>query len=91
MDVVRSERGPGRPTMSVREAALLIGVSDDTVRLWVDRAEVDGTPVAVRERDALGRPVPGTHRRPYVDAVEEWARRRAGEVGQSAGGGPAGG
>jgi transposase-like protein len=66
--------------MSIMAAAERIGVHPDTVRVWVDEHEGPGRePVAARERDSDGRPIPGRHRRPYVDAVEEWERRRAGE------------
>lgn len=62
--------------MSIAEAAAEVGVSQDTVRRWVDDAEAAGRPVAERERDEQGRAIPGRHRRPYRDAVEAWARRR---------------
>lgn len=66
------------------EAAQRVGLSIDTVQRWVDANEPSAEhpkrrPVAERERDGAGRPVPGRRRRPYRDAVEEWARQRAGQ------------
>ena len=74
----------GRPTMSMAEAAKVVGLSQETVRRWVDDAETRGEPVAERERDEQGQVVQGSWRRPYRDEVVAWARRRrpaaAGEV-----------
>ncbi|GLY08334.1 helix-turn-helix domain-containing protein [Actinoplanes sp. NBRC 101535] len=69
-----------RPTMSVKRAAELLGVHPETVRRWIDDADAAGASVAVRNRDEHGKPVKGRHRRPYADAVQEWARRRSGEA-----------
>ncbi|MEU7591189.1 helix-turn-helix domain-containing protein [Micromonospora sp. NPDC049230] len=64
--------------MSISEAAATVGVSVETVRRWIDKADKDGEPVAARERDEHGRAIPGTWRKPYRDAVEAWAQRREG-------------
>lgn len=73
-----------RATMSIAEAAAEVGVSQDTVRRWVDDAETAGRPVAERERDEHGRAVPGSWRRPYRSEVEAWKRRRRGPAAGSA-------
>lgn len=69
--------------MSMKEAAALVGVSQDTVRRWIDEADAAGRPVADRERDEHGQAVAGRHRRPYRDEVEAWARRRRPPVAAS--------
>lgn len=81
--------------MSTSEAAALVGVNAETVRRWIDAADKAGRPVATRDRDPVTmRPIPGRHRRPYVDEVERWRALRAGEWDeqgdQDAGGGPVG-
>lgn len=68
-----------RETMSMEEAAARVGLDPMTVRRWFDDHEREGTRVGECERDALGVRVPGSHRRPYRAAVEEWRRRRRGE------------
>lgn len=65
-----------RSTMSMAEAAELVGVSQDTVRRYVDDAEAAGRPVAERDRDEHGRARQGSWRRPYRDEMEGWRRRR---------------
>lgn len=65
-------------TMSMVAAAARVGVDEQTVRRWFDEASAAGEPVGERERDALGVLVPGSHRRPYRRAVEDWRRRRKG-------------
>lgn len=72
-------------TMSMTEAAAEIGVSLDKVRRWIDDAETAGRPVAERERDERGRPVPRSWRRPYRRAVAEWKARRRGQAGDVGG------
>ncbi|KUI37115.1 molybdopterin-binding protein [Mycobacterium sp. GA-2829] len=56
------------PSIRVRQAAELLGVSDDTVRRWIDDGSLTATP------DASGRKV--------VDgaALAEFARRHAGSA-----------
>lgn len=66
--------------MPIAEAAKLLGVSQDTVRRWIDANEPsaehpDRVPVAERARQAGG-PVAGAWRRPFRDAVLAEARRR---------------
>lgn len=68
-----------RETMSMEDAAKVIGRSVDTVRRWIDENERAGRPVAERDRDREGRVVAGSWRRPYADEVERWRARRAGE------------
>lgn len=76
-----------RPTMSMEEAAELVGLHIDTVRAWIDAHEAPGQePVAARNRDDQGRARPGSWRRPYRDAVQAWARQRAGGGAGSPGG-----
>lgn len=94
MDEITRDEPAGRPTMSVGDAARLAGVSEDTVRRWIDAMDLAGMPVAERERGEDGQPVSGRHRKPYVDAVEAWIRRRRGgrpAEGLGAGGGSVGG
>ena len=67
-----------RQTMSMNDAAARVGISVLTVQRWFDAAEQAGSPVGECDRDARGMKIPGSHRRPYVDAVEEWRRRRKG-------------
>lgn len=76
--------------MSTDEAARFLGISTASVRRWIDAAEKEGTPVARRDRNADGQPIKGRHRRPFVDAVEDFRRRRSGEQagGSGVGGGP---
>lgn len=81
-----SDEGRGRPTMTMAEAAELVGVSMDTVRRWVDDAEAAGRPVAERERDERGLVRAGSWRRPYRAEVEAWRRRRRGLVAGAADG-----
>lgn len=69
-----------RPTMSMTEAAELVGVSVDSVRRYIDEQEASGVPVAERDRDERGRPREGSWRRPYVDAMRAWRDRRRGLV-----------
>jgi predicted ArsR family transcriptional regulator len=67
--------------MSMAAAAELVGVCVETVRRHIDDMEERGTPVALRDRDErTGKPVPGSWRRPYRDAMEAWRDRRAGPV-----------
>ncbi len=75
------DRRPGRATMSTTEAAERLGLTPQTVRRWIDAMDEAGTPVARRDRDAAGHPIPGRHRRPYVDEVEAYVRRREVELG----------
>lgn len=61
--------------MPVKDAAALLGVSEDTVRRWIDANEPDAehpdrVPVAAGGREA------GQWRRPFRDAVLAEARRR---------------
>lgn len=77
--------------MPVKDAAALMGVSEDTVRRWIDANEPDAehpdrVPVAERTRGSAG-PVAGSWRRPFRDAVLAEARRRGRPV--PGGGGPA--
>lgn len=72
--------------MSMAEAAALVGVSQDTVRRYVDEQEAAGTPVAERDRDERGRPKPLSWRRPYLSAMQAWKDRRAGLVPETADG-----
>jgi transposase len=74
----------GRQTMSMAKAAEMLGVSVDMVRRYIDRQEGAGIPVAERERDESGRPVPGSWRRPYLEAMREWQDRRRGADTQQA-------
>lgn len=84
---METDEGRAWPTMTMAEAAEVVGVSIDSVRRWIDEAEAGGRPVAERERDEQGRPVPGSWRRPYRDAVEAWKRRRQGQsAGEAAAG-----
>lgn len=74
--------GPPRATMSMREAAAYVGVSMDSVRKWIDSYEPPnaGPPVAACERDSEGRRIGLSWRRPFVDAVHDWARSREGRT-----------
>lgn len=66
-------------TMSMEDAATRVGVDEQSVRRWFDAADRAGQPVGERDRDALGQPVPGSHRRPYRRCVEDWRSRRKGQ------------
>ena len=86
MDEVRAGGEPisggDDATMPMGEAAALLKISEQSVRRWIDDNEPtddypDRVPVADRERDARGRAVEGSWRRPYRSAVmRERARRR---------------
>ena len=80
-------RGAVRPTMTVGEAAEYLGLHPESVRRWIDEAEKAGNPVAERERDANGKPVPRRHRYPFVDAVVAYKRLRGGKTSEGLAGG----
>lgn len=87
VDEGSAQVGEGRrQVMGIRAAARLMGVSEDTVRRWIDanepsRDHPDRVPVAERARKGGG-PIAGRWRRPFRDAVEEEAaRRRGGQAG----------
>lgn len=67
--------------MEIAEAAALLGISEQSVRRWIDANEPDAdspdrVPVAERVRGEDGQPVSGRWRRPFRDAVVAEARRR---------------
>jgi transposase len=69
-----------RPVMGIAQAAARLGISEQSVRRWIDDNEPDAehpdrVPVAERPRVESG-PEARRWRRPYRDAVEAEAGRR---------------
>lgn len=68
--------------MGIRAAAAMLGVSEDSVRRWIDANEPDEEHpdrVPVARVRGLGGRVGRRWRRPYRDAVEAEARRQSGD------------
>lgn len=67
-------------TMSMGDAAALLGVRVPVVRKWCESGDLafEWTHRDMPRRDALGRELKG-HRRPHADAVRALVERRAGK------------